>query len=334
MKIIESFTGFQPLEEAWMGGVYPEKFYQHLPNQIEDSFCKITEITNKTFDQLYQKLTQLGVKVQTPIIEDNIDLYMDHKENLIKPPVTPRDWAITLGNQLLMIDQGYKKNPFQHVIDHYQSQGEDVQIASPYQMPWAWLSFPSIVRIGSKLILEISKTNHELYNYSVKKIIKQWRDSGYQIEITHTGGHADSVFCPIKQGYVFSSHWGDPSIYEKTLPGWEVFWLPDTTKKRKRNGRWWQKQDNWKNPSFNKFVQKYAKEWVGDSRETIFEVNMLVVDDKNVICVAEDVSGIKKMASLGIQAHVIEFPTRSFWDGAMHCVTLDIRRKGGKINYF
>jgi len=334
MKIIESFTGFQPLEEVWIGGVYPEKFYQHLPNQVEDAFCKITEMTNKTFDQLNKKLTELGITVHRPLIEDNIDLYMDDQENLIKPPVCPRDWAITLGNQLLIINQGYKKEPFQHVIDQYQSQGADVQISTRYKKSWSWLSFPSIVRIGTKLIVEISSTKNKNYNYFTQKTIDEWRDSGYQVEITQTGGHSDAVFCPIRQGHIFSSHWGDKNIYQKTLPGWEIFWLPDTTKKRKRNGRWWQQQDNWKNPAFNKYVQEYAKEWIGDSRETIFEVNMLVVDDKNVICIAEDDTSLKKMESMGIKGHVIDFPTRSFWDGAMHCVTLDIRRRGGKINYF
>ena len=101
MKIIESFTGFQPLEEVWIGGTYPTTFYSHLPNKIEDTFCYITEITQKSLDSLEKKLTQLGITVQKPIFED-AQFYMDDFDNLIKPPVSPRDWAITLGRTLLI----------------------------------------------------------------------------------------------------------------------------------------------------------------------------------------------------------------------------------------
>ena len=49
MPLIESFTGFQPLEEVWIGGTYPENFYNHLPNQVADTFGKITEQTQTGF---------------------------------------------------------------------------------------------------------------------------------------------------------------------------------------------------------------------------------------------------------------------------------------------
>ena len=58
MKILESYTGFQPLEEAWIGGTYPENFYRHSPNEVEDTFFLITEQTNKTYSQLTKTLQQ------------------------------------------------------------------------------------------------------------------------------------------------------------------------------------------------------------------------------------------------------------------------------------
>lgn len=93
MKIVESYTGFQPLEEVWIGGTYPENFYRHLPNEVEDTFCILTEKTRKSFAQLKKTLQKLGVQVREPTFSSDPTLYMDRYENLIKPPVAPRDWV-------------------------------------------------------------------------------------------------------------------------------------------------------------------------------------------------------------------------------------------------
>ena len=77
-----------------------------------------------------------------------------------------------------------------------------------------------------------------------------------------------------------------------------------------------------------------AKNWIGDSSETVFEVNMLVIDEQNVICINENDKVFKQLEANGITPHVVNFPTRHFWDGGWHCNTLDIRRKGNQENYF
>ena len=49
---------------------------------------------------------------------------------------------------------------------------------------------------------------------------------------------------------------------------------------------------------------------------------------------AEHQPSFMKMRELGIEPHVVDFPTRHFWDGAIHCITVDIRRSGGCLDYF
>jgi len=335
MKIIESFTGFQPLKEVWIGGVYPKNFYQHLPNQIEDTFCLITELTQTSFDNLQKKLEEFGIKVRRPIFENNIDLYMDEFDNLIKPPVAPRDWAITLGNQLLVVPQGYKKEPYSHAINYYKEKGECVEILDRANDSRAWVGFPGVVRIGKRLIVDTGYTDNDIQLKKIKEAMQKYENE-YKIFYTHEGGHLDSVFCPIKKDILFSSHWGDQNFYEETFPGWEVFWI---SKKNKRNnkhikGSWWTEENNFFSPIFNQHIKEKASEWVGNSTETVFEANMLVIDEKNVICIAEHEQSFRKMRELGIEPHVVDFPTRHFWDGGIHCVTVDIRREGGCKNYF
>jgi hypothetical protein len=36
----------------------------------------------------------------------------------------------------------------------------------------------------------------------------------------------------------------------------------------------------------------------------------------------------------GVNIHVVPWRTRNFWDGGLHCITLDVRRKASKLDYF
>ena len=332
MKIIESFTGFQPLEEAWIGGTYPTSFYKHLPNEIEDTFCRISEQTQTGFDKLEKVLKGLGVTVHKPKFTDNIEDYHDSFGNLIKPPIAPRDWILTLGNELLITPQGYCKEPYQHVIDLYIKNNENVTILDRSKDPRAWIVFPGVVRVGKRLIVDtaINAINDSLE--TVKQAMARY-ETEYEIFYTNAGGHLDGVFCPIKAKHIFASHWAEKTLYDKTFPDWQVFWI-QTEKKNKRNGRWWTAENNFYSPIFSKHIEEKAADWVGNSKETVFEANMLVVDEINVICIAEHQPSFKKMRELGIEPHVVDFPTRHFWDGAIHCITVDIRRSGGCLDYF
>jgi|TARA_B100001971_G_C18249116_1_gene576720 hypothetical protein len=339
MKIIESFTGFQPLEEVWIGGTYPAKFYQHLPNKVEDTFCKITEQTEIGFTNLEKVLIGLGVKVRKPEF-GSIDNYFDSFNNLIKPPVAPRDWCITLGNQLWIVPQGYKIEPYHNVIEEYKKQGEHVEILDRGLDPRCWLIFSGIVRLGKKLIVDVKDFLPEDGMKHVKKAITFF-EKDYNVILTTEGGHMDGVFCPIKNGHIFSSHWADKDYYDKTVPDWKVFWIEQDRKARERevanaikNGRWWTAENNFYSPIFSKHIEEKAKSWVGNSLETVFEANMLVVDEHNVICIAEHEQSFKQMEQLGITPHVVDFPPRHFWDGGIHCITVDIRRIGGCLEYF
>ncbi len=332
MKIIESFTGFQPLQEVWIGGTYPTHFYQNLQPQVYDTFAKITEQTEKSFVNLGKKLNDLGVTVRKPVFTDNVDDYKDQFGNLIKPPVCPRDWAITVGNELWITPQGYKVEPYQHVIDEYKKAGEHVEILQRGNDSRSWLGFPGMVRLGHKIIVD---TGYEMKNPETSNHIMQAVDHleklGYEVDLTTEGGHTDAVFTPMKPGHIFSSHWGEKDFYNESVPGWEVFWIKT---KEKYNGKWWTEENNYYSPIFSKHIEEKAHDWVGDATETVFEVNMLVVDEKNVVCIAEHEQSFKRMEQIGITPHVVDFPAKHFWDGGIHCITLDIRRSGGRLNYF
>lgn len=334
-SLINSHSGFQPLKEVWIGGTYPENFYNNLSSEKQDIFGKITELTNNDLNALLKKLLELGVVVRQPefnCIED----YLDHEDNLIKPPITPRDWALVLNDTLYIIPQ-YSSGvePFESSIKNYLKNNQKVKILNRQEEssdPLVWTPFPSVVRVGRDLYIDYPPNNNnaKLNN----EIVISELSKDYRVHVTNSGFHSDGVFCPVALEHIFSTHY--KQIYNDTFPGWDVFFLTDTTGQRKNNGfnqNWWLPGHDYPQITSDKLLN-FAASWLGDSRETVFEVNMLVIDEHNVICIAEDDAACKKLESLGITPHIVDFKTRGFWDGGIHCITVDICREGHKIDYW
>lgn len=329
--IISSHTGFQPLEEVWVGDTYPEHFYSHLSGELQEAFDKITEWTKHDLNLLEKKLVELGVTVRRPKFSNRVDDYIDYDGYLVKPPICPRDYTITIGNTLYIIPQGHPVEPWQETIDLYTQSGGNVCILDRFtENPnvLCYIDPAAVTRVGHDLYLEVNQENKK----NKELIANYFNHKGYRVHLIETGGHNDGVFCPIRPGYIFSTHYFDN--YADSFPGWEVYFLNDTTVKRKMHGnrKWWVPGID--NEGFNDFILKKAPKWVGEFTETIFEVNMLIVDEKNLICINEDEVALRKLELLGITPHVVDFRCRTFWDGGIHCLTNDIRRKGECIDYW
>jgi len=328
MSLISSHTGFQPLEEVWLGATYPAKFYDHMDSEIRDNFYKITEWTNQDLNKIEKKLQELGVIVRRPAFTDRVDDYMDYDDYLVKPPITPRDYVLTLGNTLYIIPQGHTVEPWQAQINYYLGQREDVQVLNRFTEfpdPLCYIDPPSVVRVGRDLFFELHDGNRE----QITKISEKFIDN-YRVHLIKTGGHSDGVFCPVRPELIFSTHY--LRQYQRSFPGWEVYFLTDTTRHNGRNGKWFVPGID--NASFNDHVMQYSESWIGDFRETVFEVNMLIIDEKNLLCISEDESALRTLESYGITPHVMDFRCRGFWDGGLHCLTTDIRRSGPIIDYW
>lgn len=327
--MISSHTGFSPLKEVWVGDVYPSQFYSHLSTQLQDSLAQLTETTKQDLTQIENKLVELGVKVRRPTF-DSVNPYISDNK-LVKPPICPRDWALVLNDTLYVTPQ-YESGvePFQTAIDDYVLQGQKVRILDRFCSnpdPWVWVQFPAVVRVGRDVYIDYFKS--DIVDKNVK-IVCEELSKDYRVHVTHTGDHSDGVFCPVAPGQIFSTHYR--TQYEKTFPGWEVFFLTNTSNNGTNTVGWYRPEHYL--PYYSDNLLTYAQDWLGNANETIFEVNMLIVDEKNVICIAEDDRACKKLESMGITPHVVNFKTRGFWDGGIHCITLDIHREGPCLDYW
>jgi len=318
---------------VWVGGTYPEHFYQHLGSKSHDIFAKITEITNKDFDNLANTLEKLGVTVVRPQF-DRVDDFLDEHDHLLKPPVSPCDIALTLGDTLHLMPQYTSEvNPYQHAVDQYRRDGQKIHVidrATPE--PWAWMIFASVVRAGKDILIDYQPNIPESKKYTY--LVAEELSKNYRVHLSRTGDHNDGVFCPVRPGHIFTSHYR--KVYDSSFPGWSVFHLPDTTYKNLQHVGI---ADKWYLPGvdyghFNSDIMAVAEQWLGNPQETVFEVNMLVVDEKNIICGAYDEQAFKHFESLGITPHLVEFQSRYFWDAGIHCVCSDIHRVGEKEDYW
>ena len=153
-------------------------------------------------------------------------------------------------------------------------------------------------------------------------------------------GHSDGCFCPVVPGLIISLY--DIQRYEKTFPDWEIVYLPDQSwdkvqpfinLKKKNLGKWWVPGEEL-NDDFTEFVESWLSQWVGYVEETVFDVNMLVIDEKNVVCNNYNKQVFDAFERYGITPHIINFRHRYFWDGGLHCITSDLDREGTMQDYF
>ena len=124
--------------------------------------------------------------------------------------------------------------------------------------------------------------------------------------------------------------------YKDSFPGWEVVTCdeamkPWTKNKHKNYSRYWVPDAG---DDFYDYVNEWMDDWVTYVEETVFDINILVIDEKNVVCNNVNKKVFDAFERHGITPHILNFRHRYFWDGGLHCITSDIDRHGTRKNYF
>lgn len=175
-------------------------------------------------------------------------------------------------------------------------------------------------------------------------IFKSATPHDFRANSLNIGGHNDSCFHTIGPGKIITI--GEIQQYEKTFPGWDVHTVPeefsvghvhfqDNVKpKIDQQFSWWLPGEE-NNEEFTNFVNDWLGEWVGWVEETIFDVNIFMLDP-HTVCVSnphnKDVNAFFKKHKI----EVVHIPWRHrfFHDGGLHCTTLDLIRDGVQEDYF
>jgi hypothetical protein len=318
--MINSNFGFTPLKEVWLGDTYPESFYEHLPNAVADPLCQITQWCKEDTSKLQKFLESRDIKVRRPKFDSVAD-YLGKNEQLIKPPITPRDDYMVLDKTLYSLHHTnhLAVDKWHHVMHEYKLLGYDVQ--RPKDLPINVLAPPAIVRVGRDLFVDYD-THKELWGFTCETLIELSKK--YRVNIVTTGGHSDGVFTPVAPGVIVTSHWKDN--FDQSFPDWEVYRIPKALNNFNDTQKNWSVPGQNENTEFENWIYDDASDWIGEFQETVFEVNMLVIDEKNVVCMKEHTPLNDWLDKRGINVHVFDFRARSFFDGGWHCLTLDIHR--------
>ena len=319
------------LKVCIVGKSYPPEFYSYITNpRVRNVMERIAIETEEDYQKLILLLESFNVKVVRPDIFDNIECYRLKEGRYLPPPMTPRDISAMIGNTFHM---AYNKDTtsYRKIIKLVKENGNSLN-------KFSYVSSATVTRIGKDLYFGTIDSDDQEYKKLQNTQVKYFPD--YRTHIIDTQGHMDATFCPVVPGLIVSLY--DIQEYEKTFPEWEVVYLPNQSwsklspfmqVKEKNRGKWWVPGEEL-NDEFTDFVESWLGHWVGYVEESVFDVNMLVIDKKNVVCNNYNKEVFDAFERYGITPHIINFRHRYFWDGGLHCITSDIDREGVLEDYF
>ena len=330
---------WDPLHCVWLGASYSSKFYEPIrDHRIRDSLQKIAAETEEDYKNLQQVLESFGVCVDRPFIDDATtimdcvnsqgQLTYDVSKSftlLPRPPMQPRDSVLIVGHTMIETNPEFKW--FESLADQLMPVGSRIKCTDNKHF-----DAPLITVIGQHLVVDCR--DHPWLANHIQNLFPDRTVVPVMI-----GGHNDAVFCPVRPGLIVSTYHHDN--YRDTFPGWQVKYienqswnaLPGWRKfKHAKVDKWWVPDcDN--NPEFSQFVDTWLSHWLGQVKETVFDVNMLQLDTNTIL-----VNNYNKEMFDFFKIHKIEpiitpFRHRFFWDGGIHCVTADIYREGTVDDY-
>jgi glycine amidinotransferase/scyllo-inosamine-4-phosphate amidinotransferase 1 len=343
--MINSYTSWQPLEEVIVGRAFPPDYFDFIDDaQVRNQLQQILSETEEDLQNLQRIIEQYGARVRRPGVQNKNGFQAQQTEGVPVPlpPLTPRDWQISLGQKLLRIMPVAELND---ICNDFADQVVNPHNIPNPHIPWDptcilnGASASCIVRVGQDVFFDNSDY---LRPEQTRWIIDNVLGPEYRVHEAVTDGHGDAVFAILKPGVILSSKHDENLHFDKDFPGWEVHKVWDSSilaamevgkfKQENFNGRWYVTGQT-PTPEFANYVDTYLNKWTGFVSETVFDVNCLVLDEENVIFSAYNKEVFDFCRRHRINPIISELRHSYFWDGGVSCCTQDLRRRGGLENY-
>jgi hypothetical protein len=344
MSLVKSYTSWQPLEEVIVGRVYPPDYFDFIEDpQVRAQMQTILSESEEDLNNLQKILESHGVVVQRPDVMSKIKFEKSQQDysNSPLPPLTPRDWQITLGERLLRV---IRLTELDHICQRYFDVDPN-SVVNPHGADYDFdhvlvnAVASCIVRVGRDVFFDRSDYFTVDQMHWIRDNVL---DERYRVHHAVTEGHGDAVFAILKPGVILSTMHDINIDYQKDFPGWEVLRIVDSTidaamevgkfRYESLDGKWYLPGEK-PSPQFAKFVDTYLKDWTGFVKETVFDVNCLVLDESHVIFSNYNKTVFDFCEKHKIEPIICEQRHKYFWDGGISCCTQDIRRKGELESY-
>jgi len=187
---------------------------------------------------------------------------------------------------------------------------------------------PNIINLKDRIVLG----TNEYCNYA-EWLATKINDSRPISQFSIDACHIDGCFAVLGHNLILGI---DPLIdYQHYFPGYTVVGVPPASyqdrikefniMREKVGGAWWLAGEE-HNHSLISFVESHLRPWLGYVAESIFDVNVLALDE-NTICVSNITPEVESaLKDHNIECIVVPWRHRFFVDGGLHCITLDLHR--------
>ena len=330
---IKGYATFDPLKHCWLGSGFKTEWFSDLDiyknDRIMDPLKRIAEETEEDYQTLDKILKDAGVQTYRSFLD--IDKVGSLK-NIFRPPVCPRDHFAVIGEKLYACSGGTEG--YSNVLKQIDRKNLVVDKIEGV------VSTAAICRVGKDIWWDLEVEGGAPNRDVVEKYKNLWTQEGFRVHLSNRGYHTDATFLVAKPGCIVSLC--DVQDYKTEFPGWDVLYLPDQhwhalspfkQMKDKVGGQWWLKGEE-HNDQLIQFVNTWLDDWVGYVEETVFDINMLSIDQNTIICNNHNKDVFAHFKKHKVEPIIFNFRHRYFWDGGVHCITQDLYREGTQEDYF
>lgn len=332
---IKGYATFHPLKHCWIGSGFDIEWFKDLEiyknHKIMDPLKRIAEETEEDYKSLETILNQAGIRTYRSFLDIG---KIKSLKNILRPPVCPRDHFAVVGDKI------YVTHHIKGYNDVLKKIARKDMFINPGFSDISTLSTARICRVGKDIFWDVGSDEIKKFKEKIEMIKTTWQDEGFRVHISSRGYHSDAVFCVVKPGCIVSLN--NVQNYAKEFPNWEVLHLPDQSWskvspflkiKEKVGGRWWLNGEE-NNEQLIHFINSWLTDWVGYVEETVFDVNMLSIDENTIVCNNYNKEVFQFFKKHKVEPIVFNFRHRYFWDGGIHCITQDLYREGEMEDYF
>jgi hypothetical protein len=298
------------LKKVVLGNVpSPATLEKILSKPVPKVIHKILEETQEDLEAIKNCYEQLGVEV------------LAYPVNTLKDSIHVRNGFIVVDDHLFVtqklpsLNALYDSVPNKTFVTHGGGYCPDIYIHDDYAI--------------------LDRLDRQAYVYW-KGILSPRR----KIITASNEGHSDGIYCNVADKIWLTN--GDVLPYKKYWPDIPVLELSTTNagsvnnwepveslyaqrELTKTNGRYLISKHTLTNKDVA-FIDQYLDQWVGYCEETLFDINLSIIDKENIMVISQNSLVYDKLESLGIKIHKVPFRHRFFWDGGIHCITNDLVR--------
>ena len=350
----KSYNSWDPLKKCMVGSAYTQDFFaDYHDKQVADVLCRVNEETREDLEQLVRILKGEGVETyRTPQNRKNsVNEILQLSQQIPKPYNAPRDHYFVLGENLV-----YSKRYADLAASTWNPPWKDTEdYLEPHfdapdelKQPEGVDSFDGacIMRAGRDLTVDSVSSGGEYFQNTWIPRYNARYGTNFRAHTIGLGRHTDGVMNLLRPGLIISAVFMEN--YDVTYPGWEVFkvkkprdnpYVMEFIKMKReraknRHKNYWIHGEE-QNELLHQFIDLHFKHGVGHVFETNFDVNILSLDQDTIITSGKNAEVERQLwEKYGIRTIVSPMRHRWFWDGGIHCATVDLYREGSCENYW